>query len=458
MTFLQDSEIIMEDNASPTVVYDDEHIRVIWTSGQSSYVLVTFAPMTSLVDGIRFFCDVPVQKLGINCLGFMPKKPNWYPTKSMTQAVAASSAILARFPEVISYGGSMGGYGAIKYSALLGATSVIALCPQWSIDISECEGNHPGFQSWYDPSMKGMAVRPVDVGGKVYVFYDPAHERDSFHATQLLSHCNGAESVFVRSVAHDVISVMAGTSNLECMINHIRREENEALRIFVGKIRKTHPIRVRELCRRLLEKHPSLLNAIMKSPNNLSALSEDDVAVIDSELLNYFSLRNMSCEAVSVIDRLVLLRICHFRKDLLRSYRMAMIGGQGFRSNEIVTHHGSIVVYNALSGKLVHLHKNTFSGSAILFPVFLKRYANNMLMCVTVQGRDFRVQISRKSQVRLGPDDGPDLELKTLIKGEEKDGVLALSHFGFYLTARRDGTIAYNRKAVLDWEKFKYAT
>ena len=190
MIVLQDSKVTVEDNASPTVVYDDDHIRVIWAPGRSSYVLVTFSPMTSLVDGSRFFCDVPVQKLGVNCLGFMPKKPNWYPAKSMIKAVAAISVILARFPEVVSYGGSMGGYGAIKYSALLGATSVIALCPQWSIDMSECEGKHPGFQSWYDPSMKGMAVRPVDVCGKVYVFYDPAHERgrlQELSATRLLN-------------------------------------------------------------------------------------------------------------------------------------------------------------------------------------------------------------------------------------------------------------------------------
>ncbi len=45
--------------------------------------------------------------------------------------------IIQRFKNIVGYGGSMGGYAAIKYSNLLNMNRIIAFVPQYSIDLNK---------------------------------------------------------------------------------------------------------------------------------------------------------------------------------------------------------------------------------------------------------------------------------------------------------------------------------
>gem|GEM_PF-4051597 len=157
-------------SVAPQIVYDDDFIRVVWQPGHSSFMLVTFGNLINLADGVKFFGDAPAQKLGFSCLGFMAKQPNWFPKECTLRAIANINKFFYGVKEVITYGGSMGGYAAVKYSSALNATSVIAFCPQWSIDKSECDGHNPGFQEHYSSTLSGMGVVPEDVSGDIFLF------------------------------------------------------------------------------------------------------------------------------------------------------------------------------------------------------------------------------------------------------------------------------------------------
>src|SRR5271168_4492658 len=100
----------------------------------SSFVLITFGDLIMLASGLNFFAEAPTTKSEISCVGIMAKKGNWYPVESLKAAATALASIIQGYDRRITYGGSMGGYAAIKFSRLLGATEVISLCPQWSID------------------------------------------------------------------------------------------------------------------------------------------------------------------------------------------------------------------------------------------------------------------------------------------------------------------------------------
>lgn len=97
-------------------------------------------------------------------------------TRGMFCAIKAAKARTARYRHVVSYGSSMGGFAALKYSLVLGCTSAIAAgpsqrskercCRHWTIAIYaeflEAIGNpkhecHAEFKEWladdFDPNL-----------------------------------------------------------------------------------------------------------------------------------------------------------------------------------------------------------------------------------------------------------------------------------------------------------------
>ena len=211
------------------------------------------------------------------------------------------------------------------------------------------------------------------------------------------------------------------------------------------------------MCTKALDRHPALLHRLMRSPSNTALLGVDDLASLNGELLSCFISGGHIVEALCVIDRMLSLEICGYRKEVLRKYSYTLRHDCKYGNKNVITHHGTIVAYDALKGVMVHVAKDALKKSALIFPVFLKKYFNKVVMFVAVDGVDHMVQVSRKSQVRLGNESGADIDLKTLIMVEEKDGFLIPSHFGFYVTARLNGTFLFARKVIKDWERFKYA-
>jgi hypothetical protein len=86
------------------IVYDDEELRVIYQPGHSDFLLVTFGDLISLASEDQFYADRPVTKMGLTCLGFMAKTPNWYPVENMRRAIQAISGLRRGFERLITYG------------------------------------------------------------------------------------------------------------------------------------------------------------------------------------------------------------------------------------------------------------------------------------------------------------------------------------------------------------------
>lgn len=123
------------------VVYEDDEIRVLHQPGGSAVTLVTFAGR--LFEGgesptPRFWAQAQAERLGLDTLGFVAKRPNWYPTASMRRAAAAVAA-LGR-PVRLGYGLGMGGFAVLKHGRRLGLQRGLAIGPQYSI--------HPKLAPW----------------------------------------------------------------------------------------------------------------------------------------------------------------------------------------------------------------------------------------------------------------------------------------------------------------------
>ncbi|MFB9970413.1 hypothetical protein ACFFMP_10500 [Pseudoroseomonas cervicalis] len=71
-------------------------------------------------------------RLGLDALGFVAKRANWYPTPSMARAAMAVAG-LGR-PLRLGYGLGMGGFGVLKHGRRLGLQRALAIGPRLPLD------------------------------------------------------------------------------------------------------------------------------------------------------------------------------------------------------------------------------------------------------------------------------------------------------------------------------------
>lgn len=256
---MPEARIVSSDAADMVArIYEDDDIVVFWCPGTTPYVLITFGDLIGLASGNRFFADTPALKNSLTCLGFVAKQANWYPVRSILRALDFAGPLLHSYPERVVYGGSMGGYGAIRHSASLQATSVIALCPQWSLDPEECNGFDPGFRRFFSTSLRGMGIKSEHAAGKIFIFYDPDCVIDRAHAERIMSIVPSAKGVQVFNSDHHVTPIFAGTSNLVELIARVRSGDIEALGRLANRLRRSSVLSIHVLLERAAARHPFL--------------------------------------------------------------------------------------------------------------------------------------------------------------------------------------------------------
>ena len=70
---------------------------------------------------------------GIDAIHFNCAGNHWWQYEDLPLALEAARQFVAPWRDIVTYGSSMGGYGAFRYAAALGATRALAVCPQFSI-------------------------------------------------------------------------------------------------------------------------------------------------------------------------------------------------------------------------------------------------------------------------------------------------------------------------------------
>jgi hypothetical protein len=160
-------------------IYEDQFVVVYYKPSNvphsGNFILVTFSPLNFEWQGQSFWGAGLGSKLDVDCIGFVAKGKNWYPYDSMLRAAAATEIYTSdKKQDIIVYGTSMGGYGALKYSGLLKANYVISISPQASIDPAAVSDFDKRFIVHFNPLINmGMTIGSGDVSGRVHLFYDP---------------------------------------------------------------------------------------------------------------------------------------------------------------------------------------------------------------------------------------------------------------------------------------------
>lgn len=239
------------------ILYADENLELIHRPGSSPYLLVTFNEMEMSANGSRFwglrFCD----KLDIAALGFVSRRPNWFPAESVVKAVAAAAPVLRQAPERILYGHSQGGYAALRYRRRLGASISIAFCPQFSIDPAAVPFDGR-FARHFSPVLNAnMGIAPDHAAGRAYVFHDPFHAVDRRHAEKIAALQAETRLLRVPMTGHGTVRAFAGTARGVSLIEACRADDLAGLRRLAREVRVDAPMRPYQIAITAIARHPA---------------------------------------------------------------------------------------------------------------------------------------------------------------------------------------------------------
>ncbi len=253
------------------IIFEDEQIRVIFLKGSSAELIFSFGDLITRAKGLSVNAEKSLHKFDFNVIGIMPKQKSWFPESSILAMMDSIQPVIAPFKTRIAYGGSMGGYAAIKYSNLLDVQRVVAMVPQYSINPEDVEDTR--YNMFYQPELNGrMFVRAEDVSParEYIVIFDPYYAADRVHIEHLKPLIPHAHYLHLPYTDHDAIAVLASSA----LVHDFLRHPFDASYFYkkMREVKKNSKFYYRKVIENLLPRHRAALGHILKS----NALALDD--------------------------------------------------------------------------------------------------------------------------------------------------------------------------------------
>ncbi|MEB6624443.1 hypothetical protein MXM84_08020 [Acinetobacter pittii] len=248
------------------IIFEDEHIRAIFLPGDSNTLVLSFGDLITRASGLSINAEKSLIKYQYNVIGVMPKQKSWFPQASMLELAKAISPILEGFKNIVGYGGSMGGYAAIKYSNLLNMNRVIAFVPQYSIDPEHVEDRR--YAEFFDSvANKDMQIQPqdVDAAREYVIVYDPYFSIDREHYLKIKELLPSLHTIHLPFTGHEALSVLASSSLLHDFIEH----DFDEIYFYqqVRKVKKQSKFYFRNVLAHVLTQHDEMLLKILRQNN-----------------------------------------------------------------------------------------------------------------------------------------------------------------------------------------------
>jgi hypothetical protein len=201
-----------ETDAAPSVLFRSDTLLVRAYLGRGNDVC--FVAFDSIVDdpsrldrvafGESFFATY-----GLDAVHVLSARNNWYQDVGLPDALAAIRRATRGHGRIVTYGSSMGGYAALRFSAAVGAQAAIAISPQYSmlpavVPFETRWSRERRLATW-------LHERPGDrlpAVAEALVFHD-AHGLDSLHAAAILRDLPNARIVAMRHAGHPAGTMLA---------------------------------------------------------------------------------------------------------------------------------------------------------------------------------------------------------------------------------------------------------
>ena len=360
------------------IIFEDEQIRAIFLRGSSDELIFSFGDLITRAKGLSINAEKSLLKHDFNVIGIMPKQKSWFPESSMRQMFAAIEDLIAPFKTRIGYGGSMGGYAAIKYSNLLDLKRVVALVPQYSINPEDVED--PRYNMFFHAELNAnMQIQPQDVSAEreyivVYDPYCPEDRAQYIKLEQVLPHIHTLNLPFT---GHDAIAVLASSELLYDFLLH----DFDATYFYqkIRQVKKNSKFYYRKVIENLLPRHKNALGSILIN-NDLQL----DNQFFDAKLKQQLLRELLSNKQVS-------------QQDLLKLGIQVNLPQEN--SSQLLDSFGHGLVFNVISQKI-----ESYAASAIalnhkfLIPIFAKGSA---LVQITLNDERYVVAMNDRHIMKL---------------------------------------------------------
>ena len=183
----------------------------------SAACVITFSPYSDerTLDrpgfGEAFFRD-----RSIDAVHVISRENDWYQYPETPIMAAQVAELVSRYERVVAYGSSMGGYAAIRFGGLAGASAALAISPQFSVDRQTA----PSEVRWkrdserIDFSLERTLKAPfVETS---CIVYDP-EDADQRQVDMYRGHTRVVD-VRLATVGHPAIGAIAGANLLSDLV------------------------------------------------------------------------------------------------------------------------------------------------------------------------------------------------------------------------------------------------
>jgi tetratricopeptide (TPR) repeat protein len=223
-------------------IYEDNHISVHAApapgGGPADVAVLSYCPMNHDFAAKGIPAMAALHSLKFDVFGIIARQNNWYPQASLHKAAAVLRPRLAGYRQRVAYGSSMGAYGAIKYSALLGCDHVLALAPQWSIDPGDVAPWDTRFSRHFSGALHaGMRIVPQDVAGRIAVVADPMLAADLRHVHEIAA-CGDCALIPAYFCDHYVVNPIASRKTLAALFDAVLKDDLDRARAVYRQARK----------------------------------------------------------------------------------------------------------------------------------------------------------------------------------------------------------------------------
>ncbi|MCQ4160422.1 hypothetical protein NON00_10825 [Roseomonas sp. GC11] len=237
------------------LVFSSENMKVLYRPGKTDYALVTFSHSNWTGERLDYWGRRLADNLDLTTVGIVARRNDWFCNPDMPAILAAARARLAGFRKVISFGSSMGGYAALKFSAAVGASSVLSFVPQYSIAPADVGAFDRRFLSHYEPARHdGMRIEEADVARNAYVFLDPNFRMDRRNVEMIRARAPRLQMVPARTTGHSTLELFAGTEKTARLFELALAEDHAGMLRFAAELSVNSPVRRRYLTKRLLQR------------------------------------------------------------------------------------------------------------------------------------------------------------------------------------------------------------
>lgn len=426
------------------IIYEDDEIVVIERYINNDRLIMTFGDAVNLANGDNFYAEKPIIKHNISAISFMSKTKNWFPEKNMISAIQVILSKLKQFKVRICYGGSMGGYGALKYSKLLMADYVISFIPQWSINASEIID--PSYNHYYlDQKNSNMAIKFSDLAGKIYIVIDPDYKADMMHLDKIKKLNYPIEVINCMSSDHHVTSILAGSEFFIKIVNFVTGYDTTInIKKSIRHIRKNHDMVNSIIINRAMKKHPKMLFNILKKLSPEAEIFNKKSFLKDIE--NFFLINFYLFDKFEIFDQLQKLK-------LINRFFIRLSAFNCFDGNHLRDFRGKQLVYNCLNNKLELREVERVNKLSFLIPISINNDLE--LLSINIDNKNFPIVLNQNNDLFIPIDDFNNLNFvhKFLVCFKKQDYYVITSN-QFYMTALPNGQCTFRTINILAWEQF----